>query len=149
MNYKHEFFRLLDAATQVIDSTDFSNRKVYSFAALQVLKNAVDYYQNVFQPSNPADRKKIVLDAPCCFCGYNGQGYYQSNTHKPDCPFYEIGGKDEREHALVVWAKKGMLRVTGYASQHRNTADGIFDPVCHNCGDPLTTEELICDNCRR
>ena len=27
-------------------------------------------------------------------------------------------------------------------------ADAIFDPVCRKCGDPLTTEELICDACR-
>jgi len=29
-------------------------------------------------------------------------------------------------------------------------SDGeIFDPVCRKCGNPLTTEELICCNCRR
>jgi len=26
-------------------------------------------------------------------------------------------------------------------------ADAIFDPACCKCGDPLTTEELICDAC--
>ena len=25
----------------------------------------------------------------------------------------------------------------------------VFDPVCRKCGDPLTTEELICEKCRR
>lgn len=35
------------------------------------------------------------------------------------------------------------------ASQPSSPADGIFDPVCRKCGDPLTTEEFICDNCRR
>lgn len=24
----------------------------------------------------------------------------------------------------------------------------VFDPVCRKCGDPLTTDELICENCR-
>jgi len=22
-----------------------------------------------------------------------------------------------------------------------------FDPICNGCGDPLTSDELICDNC--
>ena len=24
----------------------------------------------------------------------------------------------------------------------------VFAPVCRKCGDPLTTDELICENCR-
>jgi len=27
--------------------------------------------------------------------------------------------------------------------------NGCFDPVCRICGDALTTDELICDDCRR
>ena len=57
-----------------------------------------------------------ILDAPCCFCGYNGPGYYQAHTHSENCPFYEIGGGEERKHALVVWGKKRMLGVSGYAT---------------------------------
>ena len=55
-----------------------------------------------------------LLDAPCIFCGYNGQGYYQAHTHDQNCPFYEIGGADERKHAFVVWGKKRMLQVKGH-----------------------------------
>lgn len=54
MDYKQEFYRLLEAARQVVDVTNFTERHVYSFAALQVLKNAVDYYGESSQPSNPA-----------------------------------------------------------------------------------------------
>lgn len=32
-------------------------------------------------------------------------------------------------------------------AQPEDSADR-FDPVCRKCGDPLTTEELICDDCR-
>jgi hypothetical protein len=35
------------------------------------------------------------------------------------------------------------------SSQQGVSADGRFDPVCRVCGDPLTTEELVCDNCHR
>jgi len=52
-----------------------------------------------------------LFEAPCVFCGYNGPGYYQVNTHAKNCPFCKIGGANEREHALVVLAKKGWLKV--------------------------------------
>ena len=52
-----------------------------------------------------------LLDAPCIFCNYNGQGYYQAHTHKVWCPFYEIGGDIERENAIVVFARKGRLHI--------------------------------------
>ena len=55
-----------------------------------------------------------ILGAPCLFCKYNGPRFYSAHTHKKECPFYEIGGSAERKHALVVWAKKGMLKVSGY-----------------------------------
>ena len=32
------------------------------------------------------------LSAPCTWCGYNGSGYWQRGSHKPDCPWYQIGG---------------------------------------------------------
>lgn len=50
-----------------------------------------------------------ILDAPCIFCGYNGPNYWQPHTHNKSCPFFEIGGDREREHALVVFARKGLL----------------------------------------
>jgi hypothetical protein len=39
--------------------------------------------------------------APCRFCGYNGPDYYKAGSHAPDCPWYNIGGMDERKAALV------------------------------------------------
>ncbi|MBW1724076.1 MAG: hypothetical protein JRJ33_01605 [Deltaproteobacteria bacterium] len=52
-----------------------------------------------------------LLDPPCIFCGYNGPGYYQVHTHKKHCPFYNIGGDWEREHAIVVYARRGRLHI--------------------------------------
>lgn len=52
------------------------------------------------------DRKRALravnddLDAPCCFCGYNGARYFQSRTHAVSCPWYSIGGARERHEAL-------------------------------------------------
>jgi len=34
----------------------------------------------------------------------------------------------------------------GYKIQRSQQA--VFDPVCRICGDPLTTSELICSDCR-
>jgi hypothetical protein len=52
-----------------------------------------------------------LLSAPCGFCGYNGPGYYQAHTHAPDCPFYEIGGKAEREQLFVELVRKKMFHL--------------------------------------
>jgi hypothetical protein len=43
MDYEYEFNRLLDTARQAVEGVDFKNRFT-SFAALRVLKNAVDFY---------------------------------------------------------------------------------------------------------
>ena len=37
-----------------------------------------------------------LLNAPCIFCGYNGEGYYQAGTHSANCPWYNIGGDSKR-----------------------------------------------------
>jgi len=43
MDYKYEFERFLGVAQQVSENTDFDKRMVHSFAALRVLRNAVNY----------------------------------------------------------------------------------------------------------
>jgi len=37
-----------------------------------------------------------LLRAPCRICNYSGKGFYQPLTHKKWCPFYQIGGLEER-----------------------------------------------------
>ena len=68
-----------------------------------------------------------ILEAPCCFCGYNGMGYYQAHTHGKECPWYEIGSNNEREHALVVFAKKGWLKIVPQPA--------FSVHVCPDCGE--------------
>lgn len=41
------------------------------------------------------------LAAPCRFCDYNSQGYWQAHTHARTCPFHGIGGAAERERFLI------------------------------------------------
>lgn len=44
---------------------------------------------------------KLMVDkAPCFFCGYNGQGFYQAGTHGTACPWRDIGGAGERARLL-------------------------------------------------
>jgi len=45
------------------------------------------------------------FDAPCKFCGYNGEGYWQKGTHNKDCPFRNIGGIEDRKGIMEVLAK--------------------------------------------
>jgi hypothetical protein len=49
-----------------------------------------------------------LLDSPCFFCGYCASNYYQSDTHKPDCPWYSVGGLKKREEQ-VRSAIKGVI----------------------------------------
>ena len=42
-----------------------------------------------------------LLAAPCLWCGYNGEGYYQAGTHGQSCPWNTIGGCDERLDRLA------------------------------------------------
>ena len=39
--------------------------------------------------------------APCKFCGYEGEGYYQRHTHKLGCKWFEVGGMQERAKVLM------------------------------------------------
>lgn len=80
MDYKKDFERLLDAARQVSDNVDFDKRKVYSFAALRVLRNAVNFYDNEKQPVPKADHEKR-----CSECNQES-----SYLICPDCRYLNI-----------------------------------------------------------
>ena len=41
-----------------------------------------------------------LLAAPCIFCGYNRNGYWQAGYHQPNCPWRQVGGASEREDIL-------------------------------------------------
>jgi hypothetical protein len=47
----------------------------------------------------------LVLEAPCVFCGYNGQGYWQSGTHAAECPWARVGGEVERIAIFIHTAR--------------------------------------------
>jgi hypothetical protein len=51
----------------------------------------------------------LLEKSPCLFCGYNGQGYYQAHTHAKDCPWYEVGGLEERIKQFPFVVKKLYL----------------------------------------
>lgn len=42
------------------------------------------------------------LAAPCRWCGYNGVGYWQTQTHGVLCPWHNVGGAREQEERLVT-----------------------------------------------
>ena len=51
--------------------------------------------------SAPAgEATKPLLAAPCVFCGYNGEGYWQRGTHETFCPWRDVGGEGERRERL-------------------------------------------------
>lgn len=52
LDYKYHFEKLLDAAAQAVENTDFKKRKIISFAAFAVLRNAVNYYRELDKKGN-------------------------------------------------------------------------------------------------
>jgi hypothetical protein len=63
-----------------------------------------------------------LLSAPCGFCGYNGPGYWQPHTHAAACPFYEVGGKMEREEFFVELVRKKMFHLQCRTEQQLSEA---------------------------
>ncbi len=49
-------------------------------------------------------RSNNPLDSPCVFCGYNGEFYWQRETHSGDCPFFNIAGMSDRQ----AWLKESL-----------------------------------------
>lgn len=72
LDYEREYIRLWNAAEQLLDNVDIENRIVASWAAMSVLKNAVDYGREA-QPGNSADSNA------CRFCG-------RKDIHAASCP---------------------------------------------------------------
>lgn len=50
----------------------------------------------------PADTLLITGIAPCVFCQYNGEGFYQPQTHGTSCPWENVGGLTERGALLMI-----------------------------------------------
>ena len=48
-----------------------------------------------------------LLASECLFCGYSGQGYWQAETHDAQCPFFKVGGREERAELIVRAAIEG------------------------------------------
>ena len=47
-----------------------------------------------------------ILKPPCLFCNYEGEKYWESLSHDPDCPFYIMTGRYHRQAALINAVKK-------------------------------------------
>jgi len=59
---------------------------------------------------------KLVEEAPCFWCGYNGAGFFQTHTHKAHCPWYNIGGAENRKNRVLDvicmhWAHVRLYRI--------------------------------------
>lgn len=71
-----------------------------------------------------------LLEAPCIVCGYNGERYWQSGSHKYNCPFHKVGGRDERGQKIlqiVTDLLKTMIPKEGsqFPGDYTIDADGL------------------------
>ena len=69
-----------------------------------------------------------LIESPCIFCGYNGNGYYQKYTHPPGCPWRYVGG-EERRSALRKYMLKDMAKAYYEAGAERSNLDNIKGQV--------------------
>jgi hypothetical protein len=73
-------------------------------AALQTTRRAA--LMEAAQRADLGDCNSL-LDAPCLWCGYNGEGYWQPTTHDLACPWHNVGGRFDRVVALDRLAQEG------------------------------------------
>ena len=50
-----------------------------------------------------------LLASECVFCGYNGKDFWQVETHDAQCPFFKVGGREERAELIVRAGIEGRL----------------------------------------
>lgn len=63
--------------------------------------------------SGLSERDEALLNAPCIFCGYDGQGYWQAGTHASNCPWANIGSSCFRENKLRKFIQAELARLRG------------------------------------
>jgi hypothetical protein len=49
-----------------------------------------------------------LLSSPCLWCGYNGPGYWQQDTHAENCPWHTVGGLGERVHVFIHFEPRAL-----------------------------------------
>lgn len=55
--------------------------------------------------------RRVLFGGPCCFCGYNGSGFFNVKTHRANCPYHDVGGLVEREQYLIKKIRERKLRI--------------------------------------
>jgi hypothetical protein len=71
------------------------------------------------------DGERHMLRAPCVFCGYEGQGYWQEGTHDEACPWRDVGGEIHRQERVV-----GVVRAALQSAHARAaTLEQLYDKV--------------------
>lgn len=69
--------------------------------------------------------KDHLLEAPCPFCGYDGPEYWQKRSHASACPYYVVGGYDERVELLKTFLVDIVKQyIKAVAEQERKEDEG-------------------------
>lgn len=85
-----------------------------------------------------------ITTAPCIFCGYSGARYWQRHSHSIDCPWYEVGGAQEREDIIK---RLKNIEELGYRKLPKNKPPLLSDEekpkVICLCGSTRFTEIML------
>lgn len=68
---------------------------------------------------------ELVLEAPCVFCKYDGEGYWQAGTHQCGCPVGGIAGRGSRVLAIRFILHRLAARVTELEAENAKQATEI------------------------
>ena len=84
-----------------------------------------------------------ILAAPCIFCGYDGQAYWQVGTHDKNCPWHKWGWKIERNDMLPDVIRKLYLsdKCMEDATKHIRIAYNIIETKNFN---NMSKDKMIC-----
>lgn len=80
------------------------------------------------------NQEQAELEAPCRWCGYNGENYWQKGTHSADCPWHLVGGGDVRELVLRAY------RAVGDSDNLMNSVNNL---MCYESETPVRYPRVV------
>ena len=60
----------------------------------------VEFYRRILRRVASHGSLDYLIQAPCIFCGYDGQDFWSAGTHESKCLMHPVDGADSRLKAL-------------------------------------------------
>lgn len=86
-----------------------------------------------------------LLGAPCIFCGWGGQGYWQRGTHSTVCPWHTVAGEETRRLLLrdvIAKVAKAALAPRPEEREYISSYEGALDQFAKALEDSIAHPSL-------